>query len=95
MFLAIIRKTEGKGPGATKSAILPKALVNIFSFQNTYKKVKYNFKKIKAGNMAYPLELPSQFFFLTKIREPEEEHGSVYSFILYGHKNPRGIKSLS
>lgn len=62
MFLAIIRKMEGKGPGATKSAILPKALLNIFSFQNTYKKVKYNFKKVKAGNMAYPLELPSQFF---------------------------------
>lgn len=48
--------------------------------------------------MVYPLELPSQlvfFFPLTKICEPKEEHSTVYSFILYGHKDPRGIMSLS
>lgn len=45
--------------------------------------------------MVYPLDLPSQFFFLTKICQPKEEHGTVYSFILYGRKNPRGIMRLS
>lgn len=48
MFLTIIRNMEGKGSGATKFTMLPKALLNNFSSQNTSEKVKHNFKNNKS-----------------------------------------------